>query len=173
MPRKYTTIMNTNQSKRLKETICQLSQYESFKELRHERAYSDTLPSTIKLEEIIRICRGILFPGYFGNASVNKQNLAYHMGLNTEKLLAPLSEQIAAGLSFSPGTNTRMPLNLKKRPILLPKNSFLIYPSCANFSIPTLWLPTTGILQPKASMKSFIAIRASGQSAVTGSPIFC
>ncbi|NLV38559.1 MAG: serine acetyltransferase, partial [Bacteroidales bacterium] len=107
--------MNTNQSKRLKETICQLSQYESFKELRHERAYSDTLPSTIKLEEIIRICRGILFPGYFGNASVNKQNLAYHMGLNTEKLLVLLSEQIAAGLSFFPRDKYQNATELKEK----------------------------------------------------------
>ncbi|HOH24973.1 MAG TPA: serine acetyltransferase [Bacteroidales bacterium] len=107
--------MNTNQSKRLKETICQLSQYESFKELRHERAYSDTLPSTLKLEEIIRICRGILFPGYFGNASVNKQNLAYHMGLNTEKLLVLLSEQIAAGLSFFPRDKYQNATELKEK----------------------------------------------------------
>lgn len=102
MSEKYTITMNTNQSKRLKETICQLSQYESFKELRHEQAYSDTLPSASKLEEIIQICRSILFPGYFGNASVNKQNLTYHIGLNTEKLLVLLSSQIAAGLCFAP-----------------------------------------------------------------------
>lgn len=93
--------MNAIQSRKLKEAIKKLSQCDTFQELHYERNDSDALPSSDSLEEIVRLCRSIIFPGYFGDASVNEQNLAYHIGINTEKLFILLVEQIKAGLSFS------------------------------------------------------------------------
>ncbi len=50
--------------------------------------------------EIIELSRSILFPGYYGNSTINSRTINYHIGVNIEKLYDLLSEQILAGLCF-------------------------------------------------------------------------
>ena len=59
------------------------------------------LPSGKVLEEIIELVRSIMFPGYYGNCTVNKGTLKFHLGVNIEKLHNLLIRQIQAGLSFA------------------------------------------------------------------------
>ena len=66
----------------------------------HSRLRGETLPSHQAAEKIVQLCRSILFPGYFGNGAVTRDTLLYHIGLSTDLLLAILSEQIAAALTF-------------------------------------------------------------------------
>ena len=42
----------------------------------------------------------IIFPGYFGNSTVNSHTINYHIGVNVETLFGLLTEQILAGLCF-------------------------------------------------------------------------
>ena len=42
----------------------------------------------------------ILFPGYYGNSTINSRTINYHIGVNIEKLFDLLTEQILAGLCF-------------------------------------------------------------------------
>ena len=51
--------------------------------------------------EIIELSRSILFPGYYGNSTINSRTINYHIGVNIEKLFDLLCEQILAGLCFS------------------------------------------------------------------------
>lgn len=76
-----------------------LSDFDSFKNTCHT---SDGLPfpSEAKLRQIVELTREILFPGYFGNAFVDKNTLKFHMGVNVERLSACLTEQVMAGLCF-------------------------------------------------------------------------
>jgi len=53
------------------------------------------------LYEIIELSRSILFPGYYGNSTINSRTINYHIGVNIEKLFDLLCEQILAGLCFS------------------------------------------------------------------------
>ena len=53
------------------------------------------------MHEIIELCRAILFPGFYGKSSVNHHTIAYHIGVNVERLYNLLTEQIQAGLCFS------------------------------------------------------------------------
>ena len=88
-------------TQQLTETINQLSSPESLKGLFRQHREGNPLPSGKALEDIISLSRSILFPGYYGNSSVNTSTIQYHIGVRVEKLHELLSEQILAGLCFA------------------------------------------------------------------------
>ena len=92
--------MNLNHSGKLAEAIYQLSQYDLLKGLCHEQQESSLMLSTAVLEEIVNLSRSVLFPGYFGDATINKQNLSSHIGKDIERLFQLLKLQILSGLCF-------------------------------------------------------------------------
>lgn len=88
-------------SKVLNETVEKLSDECSYKQLFHAYRDEEALPSGEVLEEIIDLCRAILFPGYYGNARIGTQTIRFHTGVNIEKLHELLSRQIYAGLCLA------------------------------------------------------------------------
>jgi serine O-acetyltransferase len=92
--------MNLIHSETMTKAIQELSEYDLLRGLCHEQQESSSMPSASVLEEVIDLCRAILFPGYFGNASISRQNLSFHIGVNVEKLYQLLSTQIFSGLCF-------------------------------------------------------------------------
>ena len=93
--------MNDNQlTQMLTATVDKLSDPQSFKGLFHPYRDGNPLPSGKVLEEIVALSRAILFPGYYGNSSVNTNTLHYHIGVDVERLFHLLREQIQAGLCF-------------------------------------------------------------------------
>lgn len=90
---------------RLKETVKKLSDFLSLEELHHQRCRGEVLPSEKQLQELISLCRSLIFPGFYGLPDVSKENLLYHTGINTEKLFEVLVKQISAGLLFQKNTD--------------------------------------------------------------------
>lgn len=88
-------------SKVLNETVEKLSDECSYKQLFHAYRDEEALPSGEVLEEIIDLCRAILFPGYYGNVRISTQTIRFHTGVNIEKLHELLSRQIYAGLCLA------------------------------------------------------------------------
>ena len=88
---------------RLGTTIEALSDKDSMGGLFHEHRDGTPLPSGPALEEIIDLCRAIIFPGFYGNSHLNSKTLEYHIGINVERLERLLTEQILAGLCFGSG----------------------------------------------------------------------
>lgn len=84
----------------LTQAVDELSDSKSYKGLFHQHRDGDPLPSASALREIIELARSILFPGYFGNSTVNSRTIKYHIGVNVEKLFELLIGQITAGLCF-------------------------------------------------------------------------
>ncbi len=97
----------------LTETIDELSSPESLKGLFHQHRDGNPLPSGKALEDIINLSRSILFPGYFGNSSVNISTIKYHIGVRVEKLYEMLAEQILAGLCFANDCETETQAELQ------------------------------------------------------------
>jgi len=97
--------MNLINSGKISKAVEELSQYDLLKGFCHEQRQSNPMPSTVVLEDIITLCRSVLFPGYFGNASITRQNLSFHIGVNVERLHQLLSSQILAGLCFARQNN--------------------------------------------------------------------
>lgn len=71
----------------LTQAVDELSESESYQGLFHQHKDGEPLPSARVLCDIIELARSILFPGYYGNSTVNSRTLKYHIGVNTEKLL--------------------------------------------------------------------------------------
>lgn len=84
----------------LTQAVDELSESESYKGLFHQHKDGEPLPSAKILHEIIELARSILFPGYYGNSTVNSRTVKYHIGVNVERLFNLLTDQILAGLCF-------------------------------------------------------------------------
>lgn len=82
----------------LTQTVDELSESSSYKGLMRQHTDGNPLPSGQALCEIVELARSILFPGYFGNATLNSRTINYHIGVNVERLMELLTQQILAGL---------------------------------------------------------------------------
>ena len=82
----------------LTQTVDELSESTSYKGLIRQHTDGNPLPSGTMLCEIVELARAILFPGYFGNATLNSRTINYHIGVNVERLMELLTQQILAGL---------------------------------------------------------------------------
>ena len=81
-------------------TIAALSDGNTMGGMFHEHRDGIPLPSGPALQEIVDLCRAILFPGFYGNSNLNSKTLPFHIGVNVERLHHLLAEQIMAGLCF-------------------------------------------------------------------------
>ena len=93
--------MNNATAQILTKAVEELSDVKAYKELFHRNTEGTPLPSGTVLAEIVDLARAILFPGFYGNSSVNMDTLQYHIGVNVEHLYCLLVQQIQAGLSFA------------------------------------------------------------------------
>lgn len=84
----------------LTQAVSELSDKHSYEGLFHQYKDGDPLPSGKSLRRIVELSREILFPGYFGNSTVHRRTINYHIGVNVEELFGLLTEQIQAGLCF-------------------------------------------------------------------------
>jgi serine O-acetyltransferase len=64
-----------------------------------------SMPSIKILKEIVEILNEILFPGYFGNTNITKDNFAFYMGVNLDKIRILLLDQIKKGLCYECNNN--------------------------------------------------------------------
>lgn len=84
----------------LTQAVDELSTSESYRGLFHQHTDGNPLPSAHDLQDIVGLIRAIVFPGYFGNSTVNSRTMTYHTGVNVERLFDLLTGQILAGLCF-------------------------------------------------------------------------
>lgn len=89
---------NDDKTVALTDVVEQLSAVQSLRGLFRRHRKGCPLPSGRALSEIIDLARSILFPGYWGNPTVNTGTIRYHIGVNVERLHSLLKEQIMAGL---------------------------------------------------------------------------
>ncbi len=78
-----------------------LSDEKSLKMVFHVPDHEELMPSNNSLTEIVDLLRKIIFPGYFGNSSLNQENMPYYLGVNIDRVFHILSEQIRRGLCFA------------------------------------------------------------------------
>lgn len=84
------------------EIVEQLSSTDSLEGLFHEHQENNPLPSGEALQEIVQLVRSIIFPGYYGHASVNINTIQYRIGVDVERLHELVREQVLAGLVAPP-----------------------------------------------------------------------
>lgn len=89
-----------NYSKILQTTVSQLSHHES-NPMEYLPKHGHSMPSVEILGKLVNKLREVFFPGYFGNSSLNSQNLHYHIGVNIDDAFHLLKDQIYKGICFS------------------------------------------------------------------------
>ena len=92
--------MNVDFASVLTKAVDELSESKSYARLFHQHKDGNPLPSGETLQEIIELCRAVLFPGFFGHSSVSSRTINYHIGVNIERLFDLFTTQILAGLCF-------------------------------------------------------------------------
>jgi serine O-acetyltransferase len=89
-----------SEPERITATIRLLSDPESFSQMCHKRRQGDPMPSIRRIEKAIGLIREIIFPGYFGETSLNKEITGHYMGVYVNELNQLLSNEILAGYCF-------------------------------------------------------------------------
>lgn len=90
-----------NHNDMFKETVDLLSDKNSLIGMCHLKNGEEPLPSLAAIEEIVDICRSLLFPGFFGDDNVNQSNIEYVTGVKCSRLYSLLVNQISAGSTLS------------------------------------------------------------------------
>lgn len=89
-----------NYSQILQTIVNQLSHHES-NPMEYLPKHGHSMPSVEILGNLVNKLREVFFPGYFGNSSLNHQNLPYHIGVNVDEAFHLLKDQIYKGICFS------------------------------------------------------------------------
>jgi serine O-acetyltransferase len=93
--------MNQNSfPEEIKKVILELSNPESYSRLSHRHCLGQTLPSMKNLKKLTDLIREIIFPGYFGNTSLQPQMIGHYLGVYLDELFDLLKNEILAGLHF-------------------------------------------------------------------------
>jgi serine O-acetyltransferase len=106
-----------NISGKLQETVANLSDKDSYSSVCHEHNIDEPMPSVEKMADIVDKVREIIFPGYFGNTSLNPRTIQYYMGVLVDEVYELLSEQILSGLCFNCGENKKPDYDLEKNTV--------------------------------------------------------
>lgn len=85
----------------LNKAIEELSNPESYNKVYHEPNHGTPMPSVPDLRKAVSMIQEILFPGYFGNDTLEEETIKYYIGVNIDKLYTILSEQIKRGFCFA------------------------------------------------------------------------
>lgn len=107
-----TSINDKEISGLLRNAVMGLSEKESYGSVCHEHSIGEPLPSGKKIGLFVNKVREILFPGYFGNTTLDPIAIKYYMGVYVDEVFDLLSEQILAGMCFACPKNGHDPLNV-------------------------------------------------------------
>ncbi len=66
------------------------------------------MPEISELSKVVELLNKILFPGYYGESTINPGNLSYYVGTYIDRLRAILEEQIKRGICFNCDTAGKM-----------------------------------------------------------------
>lgn len=98
--------LNQQHEATLRDTVRRLSDTDNLTNICPSQWQGQPLPSQQAVKEIIYLSRALIFPGFFGDSDVTRNNVTYFTGLWAEKLYHLLVEQIHAGLSMDICTDT-------------------------------------------------------------------
>lgn len=120
---------NNNISSLLQKAVEDLSSYDSYSSLCHQHIAGEPMPSIEKLRNIVDQLREVIFPGYFGNTTLDPIATQYYMGVYIDSLYKSLCEQILAGLCFSCTAKKEEKLGLEQNTIIAEKTAadFIAY----------------------------------------------
>lgn len=85
----------------LRHTVARLSDGDNLTNICPSQWRGEPLPSHEAVRDIVTLSRALVFPGFFGDSDVTRENVLYFTGLWMEKLFHLLVDQIHAGISMA------------------------------------------------------------------------
>ena len=146
----------------LAQVVRELTTPEPTDAILHHHAEGHPLPSHPVLTEVVELCRAILFPGYFGHSGTSSDTMAYHMGVNVERLHTLLISQVSAGLCFDGRAASASDDSQR-----IASTFVSVCPACAASSPPMWWPPMRATPPPPAMVRSSPATPPCVPSAAT------
>ena len=95
--------MNANQI--IENTVRELSSDENHPVFFTSKKHDSPMPDIEQLKQVVNLLNKILFPGYFGESTINPENLRYYIGVYIDNLKSHLGEQIKRGICFNSSTD--------------------------------------------------------------------
>ena len=89
-----------NNHNKITGAIEELSHPDSYKMV-YLPQHGHSMPSTEILRDLVEKLREVIFPGYFGNTSIQLETLNYHMGVLIDTIYQKLTTQIQRGICFN------------------------------------------------------------------------
>jgi serine O-acetyltransferase len=100
----------------LSDVLNALTQPGNLQDVCHLQWQGEPLPSQHAVSRIIQTCRALIFPGFFDEISINRENIASNTEALIQQLYTQLYEQVAAGLYLtSRSDKTSVPDKIKER----------------------------------------------------------
>lgn len=96
-------------AKIVSDTVDRLADEDSYQFMFHKTHSGAPVPSVDEIKRIITLCRNILFPGFYGNTTMDSHLLKYHIGMYTEQLFESLVHEVQAGMCFSDDQSCEKP----------------------------------------------------------------
>lgn len=87
-------------SREIHDAVMQLTDTEHIHNICPSQLHGEPLPSQQAVSEIVSLARALVFPGFFGDSDLDRDNLLYHTGLWAQRLYDVLRRQIHASLSM-------------------------------------------------------------------------
>lgn len=85
----------------INEAMQKLASGETYEYVSGRATYDLPMPSTLRLREIVRLCREIIFPGFFAVKPVHRSSLEYYQGVCIEEMAHKLELETYAGLCMA------------------------------------------------------------------------
>ena len=98
----------TKYVQKINDIVEQLCKKESYETVYHRANHDVPMPSVEDLMEFVELCRGVIFPGYFGNSEVRPETIHFFIGTSVERIFKILAEQIKRGLCFDCGSREKV-----------------------------------------------------------------
>lgn len=95
-----TSIKDQNITEKLWVTVNELSDRNSYATVCHQYKIGEPMMSSERLAILVNKLREILFPGYFGNTTLDPVAIKFYMGVYIDEVFEILTEQVLAGLCF-------------------------------------------------------------------------
>ena len=87
-------------SKKIVDIVEELCSHDSYSKIYFKRNHDVAMPSIEDLNEVMRLMRSILFPGYFGGSEWTVENQKFYIGATLDAVENKLKEQVLRGYCF-------------------------------------------------------------------------
>lgn len=93
-------INHTNKKNIIDKVVKEFGKQDMSGVLQHLSSHDMPMPSIDSLNEIMKLLKKVLFPGFFGHSEVSPETMNYYTGANLDIIYRLLSEQIKRGFCF-------------------------------------------------------------------------